>query len=188
MKKTILFFIGLFLTTGVFAQTTWKSDKNHSQVSFAITHSGISEVEGVFDKFDATITSSEKDFSDAVFEVTIEMASVDTQVEMRDNHLKSADFFGVEKYPTMTFKSTDIEKVSENHYELTGDLTLHGITKPVVLNMWYRGTNEGKKGSVAGFQFIGQLSRSDFNLGSDFPEAVLSDVVKIKVDAEFKKQ
>ena len=187
MKKTVTFFMAAFLSLGVFAQTTWKHDKAHSQVSFAITHLGISEVEGVFDTFDATIVSSENDFSDAVFAVSIETASVDTNVEMRDNHLKSADFFDVEKYPSMTFKSTDIEKVSENRYKLSGDLTLHGVTKPIVLNMWYRGSVEGKNGASAGFQFTGTINRSDFNIGPDFPETVLSDEVKIKVDAEFKK-
>ncbi len=188
MRNVVSFFIGLFLTAGVFAQTTWKSDKNHSQVSFAITHMGISEVEGTFNKFDATIVASEKDFSDAVFTVNIEMGSVDTHVEMRDNHLKSADFFDVEKFPNMVFKSNGIERVSKDHFKLKGNLTLHGVTKSVTLEMWYRGSVEGEKGIVTGFQFTGSLNRSDFNIGAEFPEMVLSDKVKIKMDAEFKKQ
>lgn len=188
MKKPIAFFLAAFLSMGLFAQTTWKSDKNHSQISFAVTHSGISEVEGVFDRFDATMVSSEKDFSDAEVEVTIETASIDTHVDMRDDHLRSEDFFNTEKYPTMTFKSTNIEKTSKNHYKLTGDLTMHGITKPVVLDMWYRGTIEGKKGKVAGFQFTGELDRTAFNIGTGFPDAALSNEIQIKVDAEFKKQ
>lgn len=188
MKNVISFVFIAFLSLSVFAQSTWNSDKNHSQVSFAIVHSGISEVEGVFDVFDATIVTSEEDFSDAQFEVDIDVASIDTQVEMRDNHLKSADFFDVEKYPTMTFKSTSIEEISDNKYKVRGDLTLHGITKPVTLDVWYRGTNETPKGSTAGFQITGTILRSDFNLGPDFPEPALSNEVKLKVDAEFKKQ
>lgn len=188
MKKLFSFMFVAFLSTSIFAQTTWKSDPNHSQVSFGIVHSGISEVEGVFDTFDATIITSEKDFSDAKFEVNIDLASVDTQVEMRDNHLKSADFFNVEKYPTMTFKSTGIEETADNHYEVTGNLSFHGITNPVTLDVWYRGTNVTEKGSTAGFQITGIIKRSDFNLGTKFPEAVLSNEVEIKVDAEFKKQ
>lgn len=188
MRKMIPFVIATFFTTSIFAQTTWKSDKAHSQVSFAATHMGISEVEGVFDSFDATIVSSEKDFSDTVFEVNIDVASVDTQVEMRDDHLKSADFFDAEKYPTMSFKSNAIEKVSDDHYTVTGDLNFHGVTKPITLNVWYRGTLENEKGSVAGFQITGSINRTDFNFGTEFPASVLGNEVKIKVDAEFKKQ
>lgn len=188
MKNVISFVFIAFLSLSVFAQSTWKSDKNHSQVSFAIVHSGISEVEGVFDVFDATIITSEEDFSDAQFAMNIDVASIDTQIEMRDNHLKSPDFFDVEKYPKMNFNSTSIEEMSDDHYKVVGDLSLHGITKPVTLNVWYRGTNTSPKGSTAGFQITGTILRSDFNIGPDFPEPALSNEVKLKVDAEFKKQ
>lgn len=188
MKKLFSFIFIAFLSVNIFAQTTWKADPNHSQVSFAVIHTGISEVEGVFDTFDATIITSEEDFSDAKFEVNIDLASIDTQVEKRDNHLKSADFFNVEKYPTMTFKSTSIEETSDDHYKVKGDLSFHGVTKPVTLSVWYRGTNVTDKGSTAGFQILGTINRLDFNLGTKFPEAVLSNEVKIKVDAEFKKE
>ncbi len=188
MKTLISFIFIAFLSASVFAQTTWKSDPNHSQVSFAVIHNGISEIEGLFDKFDATIVTSEKDFSDAVFTVTIDVASIDTQVEMRDNHLKSADFFNVAQYPTMTFKSTSIKKIDEHKYKVDGQLSLHGITKPVTLKVWYRGTIEQKSGQVAGFQITGMLDRKEFKVGTKFPASVVSDKVKIKVDAEFKKQ
>src|SRR5699024_6585456 len=113
---------------------------------------------------DATIVSSEEDFSDAVFELTVDVASIDTEVERRDNHLKSADFFEVEKYPTMTFKSTSIKKAGKDRYKLKGDLTLHGVTKPVTMELWYRGTivNPQSQAVIAGFQLTGTLKRSDF--------------------------
>ena len=188
MKKVLSFVLFAFLSTGVFAQTTWTADKAHSQVSFGIEHMGISEIEGLFRTFDASIVASEEDFSDAVYEVSIDVNSVDPGIEMRDNHLRNADFFDVEKYPTMTFKSTKSEKVGEGKYKVTGDLTFHGVTKPVTFDVWYRGTVAGQKGDVSGFQVTGTINRADFNFGSGFPESVLSDEVKIKVDGEFKKQ
>ena len=109
---------------------------------------------------------------------------------MRDNHLRSADFFDVEKYPKMTFKSISIKKIGKDKYKLIGTLTLHGITKPAIITMWYRGTivNEQSKAITAGFQFSGILKRSDFNIGQKFPSEMISDEVKIKADCEFIKQ
>lgn len=187
MKKLMSFILIAFLSTTVFAQTTWKSDKAHSQLSFGITHMGISEVEGLFDEFDAVIVASEEDFSDAVFKLNADVASINTGVEKRDDHLRSADFFNVEKYPEMNFESHSIEEIGENRYKITGDLSLHGITKPVTLEVWYRGTAETQNGPVSGFQITGTLDRSDFNIGPDFPAPMLSDEVRIKFDGEFKK-
>ena len=107
---------------------------------------------------------------------------------MRDDHLRNPDFFEVEKYPEMTFKSSSIKPAGDDRYTVTGDLTFHGVTKPVSLDVWYRGTIDNGKDVVSGFQVTGEIKRSDYNLGPDFPEAVLSDKVRIKVDGEFKKQ
>ena len=188
MKNIFSFVLIAFLSSSIFAQTTWKADPAHSQVSFGITHLGISEVEGLFDTFDATIEASEEDFSDAEFDVVIDVASVNTGVDRRDNHLRSPDFFDVEKHPKMTFDSKFVEEVADNKYRVNGDLTLHGITKPVALDVWYRGTIENPQSGelTSGFQITGTINRSDFNIGPDFPEPVLSDEVKIKVDGEFK--
>ncbi|NJY62133.1 YceI family protein [Salinimicrobium sp. CDJ15-81-2] len=190
MKQVFSLLTIAFLSTTTFAQTTWKVDPAHTQVSFGITHMGISEVEGRFNQFDGNITASNKDFSDAKYELTVEVPSIDTGVEMRDNHLKNADFFDAEKYPKMTFKSTSSEKVGDNKYKVAGDLTFHGITKPVTLDVWYRGTIENPQNGdvISGFAISGEVKRSDYNLGSGFPEAVLSDKVVIDVDGEFKKQ
>jgi polyisoprenoid-binding protein YceI len=184
------FFIAAFilLQTTVFAQSTvWKNDKMHSRLSFGVTHLGISEVTGLFRNFEVTATSSKPDFSDAVFELTVDVASINTEVEMRDNHLKSADFFDVATYPKMTFRSTSIKKKGNNRYTLTGNLTLHGITRPVTMNLWYRGTQENPMSKVptSGFQLTGMIKRSDFNFGSKFPSPMLSDEVSIKADGEF---
>lgn len=187
MKKLFSLLIVAFLSTSLFAQTKWNADPMHSKLTFSITHMGISDVDGLFNKFQASASASKADFSDAVFELSVDVPSINTQVEMRDNHLRSADFFEVEKYPTMTFKSTSITKVSKDKYKLTGNLTLRGITKPVTMDLWYRGTNvdDKTKKSTSGFQLTGTIKRSDFNVGPKFPEPMLSDEVKIKADGEF---
>ena len=144
----------------------------------------------MFEDFDASITASEEDFSDAEYTVEINVSSISTGIDRRDQHLRSEDFFEVEKHPNMTFKSTSVEKVSEGKYKVTGDLTLHGVTKPVTLDVWHRGTIEHPQNGnlISGFQVTGTINRSDFNIGAGFPEQVLSDEVKIKVDGEFKKE
>ncbi|HEY5367999.1 MAG TPA: YceI family protein [Hanamia sp.] len=187
MKKLFSLLIVAFLSASLFAQTKWKADPMHSKLSFSITHMGISDVDGLFNKFTASATSNKADFSDAVFELYVEVPSINTQVEMRDNHLRGADFFEVETYPTMTFKSATITKISKDKYKLTGNLTLRGITKPVTMDLWYRGTNVDAKTnkSTSGFQLTGIIKRSDFNIGAKFPVPILSDEVKIKADGEF---
>ena len=152
-----------------------------------MSHLGISDVSGTFNDFDVKVTSTKPDFSDAVVEMTAKTASVDTRVEDRDKHLKSPDFFDVEKYPTMTYKSTSVKKVAKDSYKLTGNLNLNGVTKPVTMDMVYRGTVENpmSKKQTAGFQVTGTIKRSDFNLGSGFPAPMISDEVRIKADGEF---
>lgn len=185
--KRIAIFIYAFLVLTAFttAVTTWKNDKPHSQLGFTITHLGISDVSGTFNDFDVTVTSSKSDFSDAIFELTANVGSIDTRVEARNNHLKSADFFDVKKYPEMTFKSTSIKKEATDKYKLLGNLTIRDITKPITMDLIYRGTIENQKVPVAGFQLTGTIKRSDFNVGPGFPAPMLSDDVRIKADGEF---
>lgn len=193
MKTTQKFFalaVALFISVSMLAQSTWNVDKAHAKVNFSTVHNTISDVEGLFNAFEISIVSDEKDFSDAQFTVEIDVNSIDTEIEMRDNHLRSADFFEVEKYPKMTFKSTSIEETDEdNHYRVKGNLMLKGITKPVTMDVWYRGTIENDKGQkIAGFQVLGNIDRFDFNVGNDFPEALISNEVAVKVDGEFIKE
>lgn len=187
MKKITLFLTLLIASISVFAQTTvWTADPFHSKLGFTVTHLGIADVPGHFNNYDVNVTASKADFSDAVIELSVQTNSINTRVEPRDKHLKSDDFFGVEKYPTMTFKSKSIKKVSEGKYALTGDLTLLGVTKSVTVTMNYRGTIKNQKEeSIAGIQIIGEIKRSDFGLGSKFQPPMISDVVTIKADGEF---
>lgn len=190
MKKIITATIILFSIVAFTLNSSWKNDKAHSQLTFTVTHLGISDVTGEFKDFDVKITSEKEDFSDAVFELTAKAASIYTRVEARDKHLASADFFDVEKHPEITFKSTNIKKVKDNLYLLIGNLTIRGITKPVALDLVYNGTieNPNSKTPTAGFQLTGQIKRSDFSVGGILPELVVSDVVRIKADGEFTKQ
>jgi polyisoprenoid-binding protein YceI len=188
MKK-LLFASFLFIQATSFAQTTWKNDKMHSKLTFTVTHLMVSDVEGLFKNFDVTITSSKDDFSDAVFELTADAASINTDVDMRDNDLKSANFFDVATYPSLTFKSTSIKPDGKDKYKLSGNLTIHGVTKPVTMDLLYRGTIENpmSKKPVAGFQLTGVIKRSDFNIGPKYPSSIVSDEVNIKANGEFGK-
>lgn len=180
--------LGLFAPVFAAAQETWKADPPHSRLSFTIPHLGINEVSGVFKTFDVTVTATKPDFSDAQFALTVDVASIDTEVEKRDNHLRSPDFFEVSKYPTMTFKSTSLKPAGKDRYKLSGELTLHGATRPVVMDLWYRGTTKNQDKSVAGFQLTGTLKRSDFGIGPKFSPPMIGDEVAIKADGEFIKQ
>ena len=188
MKKLLLIattFVAL--TAFTTNEKTWTNDDPHSQLGFTVTHLGIADVSGTFNDIDVAVKSTKPDFSDASFELTAKTASLDTRVEARNNHLKSADFFDVAKYPTMNFESTGIKKAGKNQYKLTGYLTLHGVTKPVTMNLIYRGVTENpmSKKQTAGFQISGTIKRSDFIVGSNFPAAMISDEVRIKADGEF---
>ena len=189
MKKIILLSSVVVTVFAFTSLTTWKQDKAHSQLGFSITHLGISEVNGSFKNFDVNITTSKEDFSDAIFELTADVASINTGIEMRDKHLNSPDFFNAEKNPKLSFKSTAITPAGTNKYKLTGNLSLNGVTKPVTMDLWYRGTIENpmSKAPTSGFQVTGTIKRSDFNLGAGFPAPMLSDEVKIKADGEFSK-
>ena len=194
-KKSILsttLLIALFLmSTTIFAQSTYKIDPAHAKVSFSTVHNTISDVAGLFNTFESNLTVSKADFSDGVFDMSIDVTSIDTEIKMRDDHLRSADFFEVEKFPKITFKSTSVEKTkAKNRYKLKGSMTMHGVTKAVTMDLWYRGTiTDTQSGNViAGFQISGMVNRLDFGVGPKFPEALISNKVMIKVDAEYIKQ
>lgn len=191
MRKLIFILFLFILPVSVFAQDSWVEDPAHSKLGFTVTHLGIADVPGYFGDYDVTIEASKEDFSDAKVELTVQTSSIDTRVEKRNNHLKSPDFFNIEKYPTMTFKSTGIKEVGDDKYELSGDLTLHGVTKPVTVTMIYKGSvqNEMTQGNLkAGIQITGTIDRSEFDLGGDFPPPMISNEVRIKADGEFMLQ
>ena len=193
MKKltlvaTIAISVILFAFT-VVTSTTWTYDKNHAKVGFTVTHMLISDVEGYFKTANVTLTTTKEDFTDAVVEMTAEAASINTDNEKRDGHLQSADFFDAAKFPTLTFKSTSFKKTkTANTYEVKGNLTMHGVTKPVTLTAVAKtGTHPMNKKTIAGFKVTGKLNRSDFGIGGSTPTAIVSDEVLIDANAEFVK-
>lgn len=192
MKKIVFILMILVSANFSFAQTTnWKDDPMHSKLTFTVTHQGFSSIFGLFQKFDIGIVSSKPDFSDAVFTLSADVASINTEVKMRDDDLRSPNFFDATKYPTMTFKSTSIFNTTgmKDRFKITGNLTIHGVTKQVTLDVWYRGTHLDamSKKTKAGFQITGIINRSDFNVGPSDPFDISTDVM-IRADAEFIKQ
>ena len=188
MKKVTILAAVVMISMATFAQT-WSLDKAHAKLGFTITHLMVSDVEGTFKNFDITLTSSKEDFSDAAISLTADVNSINTDNEKRDGHLKSPDFFDAAKYPTLSFKGTSFAKVSGKNYKLTGDLTMHGVTKSVTLDVIYNGTitHPMTKKLVAGFKVSGTFKRSDFGIGGSMPAAVLSDEVNLIANIEVTK-
>ena len=167
MKKLItLLSVGLLSLNVALAQN-WSIDKAHSRLGFTITHLMISEVNGNFKTFDVKLTSSKDDFSDAVIEVTADVTTVNTEVEMRDNDLRGEKFFNVAAFPTLSFKSTSFTKVADKKYTLVGDLTIKGVTKSITLDVTLNGTMTRQRDQklVAGFKIMGTFKRTDFGVG-----------------------
>jgi polyisoprenoid-binding protein YceI len=188
MKKIILSTAALFILAGSTFAQEWNMDKAHSQVNFGITHMGINEVDGSFGSVTAKFTAAKDDFSDAVIELTADINSISTGNEQRNNHLKSPDFFNAAQFGTLSFKSTSFKKVGDKNYQLTGDLTLHGVTKSVTLNATFNGTvTNMQKKTVAGFKVTGTIKRTDFGIGTGMPAGMLSDDVILVANTEFVK-
>ena len=171
------------------AQTsTWKIDPNHSGVQFVIRHMGVSNIHGTFGNVTGTLTWNEKDITKSSVEAVIDATTVNTTVAPRDKHLKSADFFNIEKYPTLTFKSTAVKKVN-GKLQLIGDLTLTGVTKSVTFDVEGPSTPQTTKGkTISGFSARGTLKRSDFNFGPKFAPPMLGDEIQFTIDLEIDKQ
>src|ERR1700723_49974 len=173
-----------------FAQTsTWTSDPAHSEVDFSVSHLSVSNVHGRFGHVNATIAYNEADVTKSTVNATIDVSGLDTGEEARNNHLKSPDFFDVATTPTATFTSTSVTK-SDSGLTINGNLTVHGVTKPVVLHA------EGPRGPApgmdhkphAGFSATTTLKRSDFDIGAKFPAAVVGEEVKLDIELEIVKQ
>ncbi|MBC7923038.1 MAG: YceI family protein [Ferruginibacter sp.] len=147
------------------ATTKWVVDPMHSEVQFKIKHLVISTVTGTFRNFEGGATTEHDDFDAAEVHFSMDVASVDTNQEMRDTHLKSADFFDADNHPKIAFKSTSFKKIDGDEYEMTGDLTMKGVTKPVTLKAEYGGTAKDAYGNQKfGFEVTGKVNRKEFGL------------------------
>ena len=154
------------LLSGTAAASDWDIDPTHSSISFTVDHMVISEVQGKFDQFSGTITGFDAaDASKAKVSATIQTGSVNTSNKDRDDHLKSPDFFDAEKFPTATFTSTAIKKTGEGKYEITGDFTLHGVTKSITIPVKMKGPITDPWGNVrTGFEGTINLDRTAYGL------------------------
>jgi polyisoprenoid-binding protein YceI len=191
--KNRFFAAALLLLSATFAnaqRSQWTIDKNHSQANFQIRHLGVSNVRGSISGITGTIVWDEKDMSKCSVEATLDANTVDTSTAARDKHLKDADFFNVEKFPTIVFKSTSVTG-TPGKLKLIGNLTLAGVTKPVVLEV--EGPSTPVKGQggkmVTGFSATGIIKRSEFSFATSYVgSAALGDDVKFTLDLEASKQ
>jgi polyisoprenoid-binding protein YceI len=189
-RLTLLTGILTFAAPLALAQTsTWTSDPAHSEVDFSVSHLTVSNVHGRFGHVNATIAYNEADVTKSTVNATIDVSGLDTGEDERNTHLKSPDFFDVAATPTATFTSTSVTR-SDTGLTINGNLTVRGVTKPVVLHA------EGPRGPApgmdhkphAGFSATTTLNRTDFGIGAKFPAAVVGEEVKLDIELEIVKQ
>ncbi|THF82644.1 YceI family protein [Cohnella fermenti] len=171
------------------AKTNWNVDVSHSAIEFSVKHMMIAKVKGSFHSFEAQIEADPSDLTTASIEVQIDLASVDTRNQDRDNHLRSADFFNVESHPKLVFKATNIVSHGEGEYVVTGDVTLHGVTRSETFNVSYEGSGKDPWGNQkVGFSATGSLKRSDYgltyNAALETGGVLIGDEVKISIELE----
>lgn len=175
------------------SKATWVIDPTHSNIGFKVKHLMISTVSGEFTKYAGSVTTEGDSFSGASVEFSAEVDSITTQNEQRDGHLKSADFFDAANHPALTFKSTSFKKEDDDEFEMTGDLTLRGVTRSVKLEVEFAGIVQDPYGNTkAGFSLKGKINRKDFGLTwSAVTEAgsiVVSDEIKLAMEVQLVKQ
>jgi polyisoprenoid-binding protein YceI len=196
MKKLLLTAASAFLLINATAQTSWKIDASHSKLGFSITHMMVSETEGKFKIYQGTVDSkSELDFSDAKIDFSVDVNSINTEDEKRDEHLKGPDFFDAAKFPKITFKSTSMKLMANTKtaYVLEGDLTMHGVTKKVkLIAIGAPKTVKDPYGNIKnGFKVTGSINRKDFglawNAALEAGGVALSEEVKLNINIELNK-
>jgi polyisoprenoid-binding protein YceI len=174
------------------ATTKWTLDPAHAEIQFKVRHLMISHVTGSFGRFDASIETTDDNFDTSKISFSAEIDSITTNNEQRDGHLKSADFFESSKFPTLTFASTKFEKISGEAYVLYGDLTFHGVTKNVRLQVEHGGVIKDPWGnSRTGFTVNGKINRKDYglvwNAATEAGGVVLGEDIKLHANVEFIK-
>ena len=193
MKRTLVSAVTLALALpalALAAPVTYKVDADHSGVNFTIRHF-VSNVPGLFKDYDGTIVYDKDNPGASKVEFTVQAASIDTGNADRDKHLRSADFFDVEKFPTLTFTSTQVKAQDKDTLEVTGDLTIHGVTKRVTIPVDFLGTVKTPNGEKAGFETQFTINRKDFGIvWNRVMDAgpVLSEEVKVSINIEADRQ
>jgi polyisoprenoid-binding protein YceI len=188
MKNSMVAVAAVLTTSTAFA-SEWEIDPAHSTAQFGVRHMMVSTVRGEFQKVAGTVNADDRDPSKSSVEVSIDPSTINTREPKRDAHLKSADFFDVEKYPAITFKSTKVEKAGKNKLKVTGDLTMHGVTKPVTLEAELTNTMKDLMGrTIRGVTATGKLSRKEWGLtwnkSIEAGGVLVGDEVSLQIDAE----
>lgn len=174
------------------AQVKWSLDPTHSELNFKVKHLMISNVKGSFNKFNSEVVTEDDNFNHANVLAQVDIASIFTNNEDRDNHLRSADFFDAEQFPEMKFESKDLVE-NNGDYQLLGDLTIKGITKPVAIDVEFGGVNQDPWGNTkAGFSFKTQINRKEFgltwNATLETGGVMVGEDIKIDGEVQFVKQ
>jgi polyisoprenoid-binding protein YceI len=172
---------------------TYKIDSAHSEINFKIKHLMITNVTGSFTKFEGSMESSNEDFSDAQIHFEADVDSITTHNEQRDGHLRSPEFFDAAQFPKIAFQSTSLERISGEDYKLNGNLTMHGVTKPVILEVEFGGLTTDPWGqSKVGFEITGKINRKDFglewNAALETGGVMLGEDVKLQIGVQLIKQ
>jgi len=175
------------------ATTNWTLDPMHSEVQFKVKHLVISTVTGNFKKFEGSAVTEGDTFENAQINFTLDVNSIDTKQEARDQHLKAEDFFNAAQYPNIKFESTSFKKASDDTYKLQGNLTVKDVTKPITLDVEHGGTATDFYGNLkAGFDVTGKINRKEFGLTWDgVTEAgsiVVGEDIKLVISVQFAKQ
>lgn len=175
------------------AKSNWTIDSAHSSIEFTVKHMMMSKVKGTFEEFEASVEADPDDLTTADIQFSVDVSSIATRDEKRDAHLKSGDFFNAEEHPKMTFQSTNIERKSGDEYDVTGDLTIRGTTRPVTFAVTAEGQQKDPMSGdvVAGFSGAGKIKRNDFgltwNVALETGGVLVGDEVKISLEFEAKK-
>ena len=189
--RRLLSAAALLLALPAFAADTFQIDPVHSNVGFRVTHMLVSKVNGKFSKASGTITLDPANLAKSSVDVTIDAASINTDNDARDNHLRTPDFFDAAKYPAITFKSTSVKEVAKGELEVTGTFTMKGVSKTIVVPVrnWVTAANPMKPGSqVAGLEATLKINREDYNVGVSKFDAVVGKDVEINLNVEAVKQ
>ncbi len=175
------------------ATTKWAIDPTHSEIGFKVKHMMFTNVSGKFETYDASITTEDDDFTKSVISFSADIASINTNNADRDNHLKSADFFDAENHPKLSFTSSSFTKIDDENYELTGELSMHGVTKTVKLATEFSGLMKDPWGNTkAGLNISGKINRKDWGLNwnsaLETGGVLVSEEVKLNIEVQLLKQ
>ena len=183
MKKTLLTLFGITLALGSYAET-FTIDTGHAEIGFAARHMMVSNTKGTFNRFEGSFDYDIDSKTLNSAEGSIDASSIDTNNEKRDTHLKNADFFNVDQFPKMTFKSSSVKKTGDNTFEVTGNLNVLGIDREVVLPLSISGPVDGRRGGkIIGVECITSLNRRDLGIDHS-PASVIGNDVKISIELE----